>query len=105
MNTKPKKKVIVIITIVICLLSLILVNPIKYKLRFNKAKTIVEKSKIENVSYDYIVNQLGEPWIKGKNYVEFYIKPECLYGLKYCALSVTFDEEKKIESITIIHPN
>ena len=47
MNTKPKKKVIVIITRVICLLALILVNPIKYKLRFNKAKTIVEKSKIE----------------------------------------------------------
>ena len=61
--------------------------------------------KIEKVSYNYIVKQLGEPWMKGNNYVEFYIKPECLCGLSYCALSVTFDEEKNIESIAIIHPD
>ena len=73
--------------------------------RLDTANAIIEKNKIENVSYDYIVKQLGEPLIKGNNYEEFYIKPECFCGLAYCALSVTFDEEKNIESIAIIHPN
>ena len=104
MNRKVKKSIIIIFSsISIIILSLCLINPIKYKIRLNKANAIVEKNKIEKVSYDYIVNQLGEPWMKGQKYVEFYIKPECLCGLAYCALSVTFDEEKNIESIEIIH--
>jgi|GEM_PF-4433490 len=105
MNRKVKKSIIIFSSILIIILSLCLINPIKYKIRLNKAKAIVEKNKIEKVSYDYIVSQLGEPWMKGQKYVEFYIKPECLRGLAYCALSVTFDEEKNIESIAIIHPD
>ena len=105
MNRKVKKSIIIFSSILIIILSLCLINPIKYKIRLNKANAIVEKNKIEKVSYDYIVSQLGEPWMKGQNYVEFYIKPECLCGLAYCALSVTFDEEKNIESIAIIHPD
>ena len=106
MNRKVKNSIIIIFSsISIIILSLCLINPIKYKIRLNKANAIVEKNKIEKVSYDYIVNQLGEPWMKGQKYVEFYIKPECLCGLAYCALSVTFDEEKNIESIAIIHPD
>lgn len=105
MNKKVKKIITIFFSIIIVVLSLCLINPIKYKIKLNKANAIIEKNKIENVSYDYIVKQLGEPWIKGNNYEEFYIKPECFCGLAYCALFVTFDEEKNIESIAIIHPN
>ena len=105
MNKKVKKIITIFFSIIIVVLSICLINPIKYKIKLNKANAIIEKNKIENVSYDYIVKQLGETWIKGNNYKEFYIKPECLFGLAYCALSVTFDEEKNIESIAIIHPN
>lgn len=105
MNKKVKKIITIFFSIIIVVLSLCLINPIKYKIKLNKANAIIEKNKTENVSYDYIVKQLGEPWIKGNNYVEFYINPECFCGFAYCALSVTFDEEKNIESIAIIHPN
>ena len=66
MNKKVKKIITIFFSIIIVVLSICLINPIKYKIKLNKANAIIEKNKIENVSYDYIVKQLGEPWIKGK---------------------------------------
>ena len=49
MNRKVKKSIIIISSIIIVVLSLCLINPIKYKIRLNKANAIVEKNEIEKV--------------------------------------------------------
>ena len=105
MNTQTKKRFFILFSIFIIIFVLCFIRPVKYRIRLNKANAIVEKHKTENVSYDYIVKQLGEPFLKKSGYSEFYIKPDPLYGLAYCALAVELDEENNIKTIEIIHPD
>ena len=105
MNTQTKKRFLILFSVFIVILILCFIRPVKYRIRLNKANAIVEKHKTENVSYDYIVKQLGEPFLKKSGYAEFYIKPDRLYGLAYCALAVELDEENNIKTIEIIHPD
>ena len=105
MEKKKKKRFFILFFVFIVVLILCCFRPVKYQIRLSKANSIIEKHKTENVSYDHIIKQLGEPWAKDSGYAEFYIKPDSLFGLSYSALAVTFDGENNIKTIRIIHPD
>ena len=47
MNKKVKKIITIFFSIIIVVLSICLINPIKYKIKLNKANAIIEKIKLK----------------------------------------------------------